>query len=538
MFGVCVGVFAQMRIAGILLIVGLAAFTAVGAEPSQVQAEAVSAPITEPSCTNLFTKGDGSYHTYRIPALATTKNGTILAFCEGRKNSSSDTGDIDILLRRSTDGGQTFSPAQIIFDDGFNTCGNPCVVVDQQTGNIIVLATWNHGLDSEAEIVKSESLDTRRVYLTKSTDDGQTFSEPNDITNSAKDPVWTWYATGPSNGIQLRLGPKAGRLIIPCDHKLKAPNLEYHSHVIYSDDHGDTWKYSGSAQNGTNECAVIERKDGSLLLNARRARNVKKPYRIMATSDDAGLTWGASRINKTLIGPRCQGSMIRYTPSDAAEKPIILFSNPASEKERINMTLRGSKNEGSTWPFSKVIHAGPSAYSSLAVMPNGDIACLFEGGKDDCYETIMFTTVSLADLKKNNAKSLAREYVARNYPISDSNYVEMVSNALVTVISSEFPYAGYEPNSPEKTAIIVTKLIDVTAEKLSITAQIKDKGSILVIVADHDQNTLSSSRPITESVTEGLVTWTNGWDLIAVKGRKIRLKFVLEKATLYGFQIK
>jgi sialidase-1 len=527
-----------MRIAWILLTVALLAVTAVGGEPSAVQAESASSPIAEPGGTNLFTKGDGSYHTYRIPALVTTKNGTILAFCEGRKSSASDTGDIDILLRRSTDGGQTFSPPQIIFDDGFNTCGNPCVVVDQQTSTILVLATWNHGLDSEAEIVKSKSLDTRRVYLTMSTDDGQTFSEPNEITSSVKDPVWTWYATGPSNGIQLRLGAKAGRLVIPCDHKLKGPGLEYRSHVIYSDDHGDTWGFSGSVQDGTNECAVIERKDGRLLLNARRARNVKKPYRIMATSDDAGLTWAASGINKTLIGPKCQGSMIRYTAADAAEKPIILFSNPASKKERINMTVRASKNEGKSWPFSKVIHAGPSAYSSLAVMPNGDIACLFEGGKESCYEAIMFTTVSLSDLKKTDEKPLAREYVARSYPISDSNYVDMVTDALVTVISPEFPFAGYEPNCPEKTAIIVTKLIDVTAEKLSITAQIKDKGSILVIAADHDQNTLSSSRPITESVTEGLVTWTNGWDLIAVKGRKIRLKFVLEKATLYGFQIK
>ena len=202
------------------------------------------------------------------------------------------------------------------------------------------------------------------------------------------------------------------------------------------------------------------------------------------------------------------------------------------------MTLRASKNEGSSWPFSKVIHAGPSAYSSLAVMPNGDIACLFEGGQEHCKEAIYFTTVALADLKKSNEKPLARQYVAREYPISDANYVDMVTDAVPTVISPEFPCAGYEPNSPEKTAIIVTKLIDVTAEKLLITAKIEDKGSILVIAADHDQNTLSSSRPITESVTEGTVALTNGWDLTAVQGRKIRLKFVLKKATLYGFQIK
>ncbi|MBW8036633.1 MAG: exo-alpha-sialidase [Planctomycetes bacterium] len=526
-----------MIVARALVILTLFAGTVI-AETAPVPPKKTPANIVPSTSTKLFTSGDASYHTYRVPAIATTKNGTILVFCEGRKNSASDTGDIDILLRRSTDGGQTFSPPQIIFDDELNTCGNPCVVVDHQTGNIILLTTWNHGLDSEAEIVKSESIDTRRVYLTISTDDGQTFSEPNDITDSAKDPIWTWYATGPSNGIQLRLGPKAGRLIIPCDHKLKAPNQQYHSHVIYSDDHGLTWNFSGSTHDGTNECAVIECTDGSLLLNARRGRNVKKTNRITATSNDEGLTWSPSSFQNELIGPRCQASMIRYTPADASEKPIILFSNPASKKERINLTLRASKNEGISWPFSKVLHSGPSAYSSLSVMPNGDIACLFEGGEKHPYEAINFTTIALADLKKNNEKPLERQHISRKYPIADPNNVDMITDAVRTAPSVDFPQAGYEPNSPEKTAIIVTELIDVSQLHLYITAKIEEKGSILILAADHDQNTLSSSRPITESVTEGLVTWKDGWDLTAVQGRKIRLKFVLEKAALYSFQIK
>ncbi len=524
-----------MNVAKALLILAFYVST-VAAQTASVAQEEKPA-IDTLTCTKLFTSGEGPYHTYRVPAIATTKNGTILAFCEGRKNSAADSGDIDILLRRSTDGGQTFSPPQIIFDDELNTCGNPCVVIDRQTGNIILLATWNNGLDTEADIVKSESIDTRRVYLMISEDDGQTFSEPNEITDSVKDPIWTWYATG-SNGIQLRLGPKAGRLVIPCNHKLKAQSQRYHSHVIYSDDHGLTWNFSGSTQDGTNECAVVERKDGSLLLNARRARNVKKTNRVIATSSDAGLTWSRSSFHNKLIGPRCQASMIRYTPADAPEKSIILFSNPASRKERMNMTLRASNNEGISWPFSKVIHAGPSAYSSLTVMPDGDIACLFEGGEKNCYEAIMFTTVALADMKKNNEKPLARQHISKRYPIVDPNYVDMITDASLTVPSAEFPEVGYEPNSPEKNAIIVTKLIDVSQLHLHITAKIEDEGSILILVADHDENTLSSSRPITESVTEGLVTWTNGWDLAAVQGRKIRLKFVLEKAALYSFQIK
>lgn len=202
------------------------------------------------------------------------------------------------------------------------------------------------------------------------------------------------------------------------------------------------------------------------------------------------------------------------------------------------MTLRGSKDEGVTWPFSKVIHPGPSGYSALAVMPNGDIACLFEGGEKGPYEAINFTAVALADLKKKDEKPLARQDISKKYPIADPNNVDTVTDAVLTVPSADFPEAGFEPNSPDKTAIIVTKLIDVTEKHLHITAKVQEGGSILVLAADHDQNTLASSRPITESVTEGLVTWTNGWDLTAVKGKKIRLKFVLEKATLYSFQIQ
>jgi sialidase-1 len=174
--------------------------------------------------------------------------------------------------------------------------------------------------------------------------------------------------------------------------------VSYHSHTIYSDDHGATWKLGGSTENGSNECQVIERRDGTLLLNMRRARTVSEPYRIVATSKDGGKTWSESFADKTLIDPRCQGSMIRLRPSDAPGEPLVLFSNVGNKKERKGLTLRLSRDDGATWTASKVIHPGPSAYSCLAVLPKGDAACLYEAGSRHPYETIVFERFPLTRL--------------------------------------------------------------------------------------------------------------------------------------------
>ena len=137
----------------------------------------------------MFVSGQGGYHTYRIPALIVTSNQTLLAFCEGRKNSASDTGNIDLLLKRSTDGGKTWSEPQVVWDDGPNTCGNPCPVVDETTGTLWLLLTHNPGDTEEARIMKGQPGGTRTVWLSRSTDDGKTWTPPVDITASAKDPL-------------------------------------------------------------------------------------------------------------------------------------------------------------------------------------------------------------------------------------------------------------------------------------------------------------------------------------------------------------
>jgi sialidase-1 len=346
------------------------------------------ATVEEPRQGDVFVAGEGGYHTYRIPSLIVSADGTLLAFAEGRKKGTSDTGDIDLLLRRSRDAGATWGETQVVVDDGPNTAGNPCPVVDPATGEIVLLLTRNLGEDSEEEILSGSGKQSREVWITRSTDDGATWLKPWDITRSVKAPDWTWYATGPGTGIRLR----SGRFLIPCDHALAGTKAR-RSHVILSGDGGWTWTLGGALGEKTNECQAVELEDGSVLLNMRSYHG--KNRRAVARSEDGGVTWSEPVLDETLVEPVCQASMIRLSSgSGGARKSRILFANPASTK-REKMTVRLSYDDGKTWPVSRVLHEGPSAYSALAVLQDGTIACLYERGEKRLYESIRLARLSL-----------------------------------------------------------------------------------------------------------------------------------------------
>lgn len=364
----------------------------------------------QPRQVDVFISGADGYHTYRIPSLLVTKKGTLLALCEGRKHSRSDSGDIDLLCKRSQDGGKTWSQQQVVWDDKANTCGNPCPVVDEQTGTIWLLMTWNRGDDNERQIKQGTGKDTRRVWVSRSDDDGLTWSVPVEITETTKQPAWRWYATGPGVGIQLQKGAWKGRLVIPCDHSVAgsaANPTGYNSHVIISDDHGETWQLGGVIAPQVNECQVVELVDGTLMINMRNYDR-SKTTRAIATSADAGLTWSEVTHDRVLVEPICQASFIRYSWPGRNNKSRLLFSNPASTGKRVKMTVRLSYDEGKTWPVSKVLHPGPSAYSCLADLPDGDIACLYEMGKSHPYEKIVFARFGLKWLTSEKEKQTAR----------------------------------------------------------------------------------------------------------------------------------
>jgi sialidase-1 len=334
---------------------------------------------------DVFVSGTEGYHTYRIPAIILTNQNTLLAFCEGRKTGASDHGDLDLLLRRSSDGGKTWQLMQLVYEEGGTdkiTIGNPCPVVERKTGTIWLPFCRNND----------------RVFITHSTDDGKSWASPVEITSAVKKPDWGWYATGPGHGIQLA----SGRLLIPCDHGPRQPTGrgQSRSHAIYSDDLGKSWKLGGIVDVGTNECEVVELADGSLLISMRNHNYRSLKQRALAYSKDGGLTWSTPLPWSDVPCPFCQSSIQRHSLSMATGRNRILYSGPDGSGRK-NMTVRLSYDEGKTWPIAKVLYAGSAAYSDLVMLPEGSIGCLYER---DGYGKISFARFTLGWLTEGKDK--------------------------------------------------------------------------------------------------------------------------------------
>ena len=346
-------------------------------------------PVADLGFTDVYTSGDAGYHTFRIPAVIATGKGTLLAFAEARRAGAGDAGDIDLVVKRSVDGGKSWSALQVVGDNGPNTFGNPCPVLDRTTGVLWLLSTHNRGTDREKDIIAGTSQASRTVWAMSSADDGVSWSAPVEITAEVKRPGWTWYATGPGVGIQTR----GGRLVIPANHAEAGIGV-HRSHVVYSDDGGRRWQLGASADPGTNESQVVELADGRLMLNMRnhppRAANV----RMVAFSDDGGRSLSPAAPDPALVEPPAQASLLRLTSATTADRNRLLFANPASAA-RERLMVRLSYDEGSTWPVGRVVHEGPAAYSSLVALPDSSVGLVFERGDRSPYERITFARVTL-----------------------------------------------------------------------------------------------------------------------------------------------
>ena len=351
------------------------------------------------STTDIYRKDQDGYSCFRIPAIVRSKAGTLLAFAEARKNSCSDTGNIDLVLKSSEDGGTTWSNLIIIWDAGNNVCGNPAPVVDQETGRIILVSCWNLGEDHEKDIIDKTSKDSRRIFVLYSDDDGKKWSAPKDITSSVKHSDWTWYATGPCHGIQLQNKKYKGRIVVSANHMV-ADTKSYHSQLIYSDNKGETWKLGGVvSEHGGNESSVVELGNGELMLNMRNYNREESKTRSYAISKDGGETISKMHYLPELIEPICQGSTLNLM-KDGKIGNNILFSNPASTESREKMTIKLSEDNGQTWPYAYLVYSGPSAYSDLVNLPDGNIGLLYEYGINNPYEKIGFTIIPFNKLKK------------------------------------------------------------------------------------------------------------------------------------------
>lgn len=336
---------------------------------------------------DLFELGHGGYGHYRIPGIVVTKKGTLLAYCEARKHVGGDWGHIDLLLRRSTDGGKTWSrpvnPVQLdvklernpaavkqkLGRDGEITFNNPVAITDHKTGDVHFLFCVEYG----------------RCFYMKSSDDGVRFSKPREITATfdefKKDYGWQVLATGPGHGIQIQ----SGRLIVPV---WLSTGEGGHAHrpsvvsLIYSDDHGTTWKRGDivaapPALNNPSETVPVELKDGKVLFNMRHEDEPR--FRAITISPDGVSRWSKPRLDKGLPEPVCMASILRYS---FAPKSRILFANPnnPTSRERKNVTIRLSYDEAQTWALSKTLEPGTSGYSDLAAGPDGMIYCFYERG--------------------------------------------------------------------------------------------------------------------------------------------------------------
>ncbi|KPI05502.1 hypothetical protein OK074_4421 [Actinobacteria bacterium OK074] len=366
------------------------------------------------SCTSSvpYTAGENGYDTYRIPAVVTTRRGTVLAFAEGRHNSAADSGDIDVVLRRSYDGGCTWGPMSVVASGDGNTRGNPSPVVDPRTGKIVLLTSYNSGAVTEAQIMRGEVTpeQSRRVFVQYSRDDGRSFSDPREITADVKEPDWRWYATGPGHAIVLTRGRHAGRLVVPCNYSVAPPvgssdtgqeGKYYGAHDIYSDDGGRTWHIGyvddvHDGVNNANESTVAQLPDGRLYFNARDQNGTSVGNRLDTYSSDGGETLDRPyEVQPTLNDvPVVEGNVLQL----AGWHGSLLFSGPSVPTSRRALSIWSSSDQGET--FSKVLTLSSqfAAYSDMVRLGHSTVGILYETGAVTSYDTVEFRRIPVGDL--------------------------------------------------------------------------------------------------------------------------------------------
>ncbi|MBX2918612.1 MAG: exo-alpha-sialidase [Ferruginibacter sp.] len=360
----------------------------------------------------VFVSGTEGHKSYRIPAIVSLPNGTLLAFCEGRVHGAGDFGDINIVMKRSNDKGRTWSSLQTIVDTDSLQAGNPAPVVDlydpaYPAGRIFLF--YNTGNNHEGEVRKGKGL--REVWYKTSTDGGLSWSNPVNITTQTHRPKqpqvnaaynftqdWRSYANTPGHAMQFTTGKYKGRIFIAANHSAGNPQpgfMDYKAHGFYTDDHGKTFHLSETVNlPGSNESMATEISNGRLMMNSRNQKGDIKA-RIVSISSNGGQRWDTTYFDNTLIDPVNQGSILTIGKKNG--KAIVAFCNAADTKRRDNLTLRISYDDGITWNKNIVVDKSGdnkkndfTAYSDLVKISKNKIGVLYER---DGYSQIVFSVI-------------------------------------------------------------------------------------------------------------------------------------------------
>lgn len=339
--------------------------------------------------------GDDNVNSYRIPGITTTDKGTLIGVFDVRyKNSSDLPGNIDVGIRRSADGGASWQPMKIIMDMGApdenNGIGDPSILFDPKTKKIWVAALWSKGNRSIAGSGPGITPDeTGQFVVVSSNDDGLTWSAPQSITPQIKNPEWRLFFPGPGNGISM----KDGKIVFPAQYW--DANKMPHSTIVYSDDHGLSWKSGIGAKSNTTESQVVETTPGTLMLNMRDNRG---RFRSVATTTSFGNSWVEHFTSyNTLPDPVCMGSLLKATVKVKGQlTEVLFFSNPNSASTRNDITIKASLDLGETWlPVNQLLldERTGYGYSALTKIDDNTIGILYEGTRDLYFVRIPVTDI-------------------------------------------------------------------------------------------------------------------------------------------------
>lgn len=365
--------------------------------------------ISQQKTVPVFISEKDGYKSYRIPAIIHLPNNDLLAFCEGRVNGSADYGDVDIVMKRSSDGGETWSALKRVVNNNTAQAGNPAPaidLIDPAFPNGRIFLFYNTGNNNESEIRKGNGL--REVWYVTSTDNGKTWSDAINITlqvHKPKQPTinatynfkedWRSYANTPGHAMQFSEGLYKGRIYVAANHSVGEPQpnfSDYESHGFYTDDHGKTFHLSDDVNvPGSNESTATELSNNRLMMNMRNQKGDIKS-RIVAISSNGGNTWDSTYFDNNLPDPVCEGSILTIEKQN--QKGIIAFCNNADTAKRDNLTLRISFDEGKTWKKNYVIDKtginNNTAYNDIVKLNDKTIGVLYEKNN---YSSIVFTAI-------------------------------------------------------------------------------------------------------------------------------------------------